>query len=548
MTLSAERARTVDKYESRLRAYYFELGEEARVVRIGEKEVSEQAAIAARYSDLFTEEQLDALRQAETGAEESARERVHRLRMSCQSALVFSALASLQDGLVNEELRTRVEFGAESLPVRSAKARVGVLSSYRDREELGALAWDASARLNDRRLELVRATEELHASLSGVADPVLRSEEEKQISLRHLAETVDDTIVTTATTYDELRPRWLDRILGRERDAQPSLYHASYSLRLSPLAHVYTTERAAEVCTATLRDIGLDLADYSNIHTDLEDRPQKTARPCVIVPDPPTVVYLITRSLGGLQDYAGLLHEAGHAFHFGGCDPDLPYTFRALARDNALSGPTRSFASRYSRARVALPLLRSAAPEAEAHSEATRFLHGFMVRRYWAKLQFELDFWGRFGVDGGTPDGYAESLTDATGFAFRPDAFLSDLDSGFYSADYLRGWVRAAQMRAYLIQSVGPDWWCKKETGELLVEPIGTGCARRTRTSPASSVSTQATHAHSSPSSRQRQVNSRHAPGMIRTCDLCLRRAALYPLSYGRGAAKSSWVAGDPEA
>ena len=25
-----------------------------------------------------------------------------------------------------------------------------------------------------------------------------------------------------------------------------------------------------------------------------------------------------------------------------------------------------------------------------------------------------------------------------------------------------------------------------------------------------------------------------HAPGTIRTCDLCLRRAALYPLSYGR--------------
>src|SRR4029450_9527481 len=31
-----------------------------------------------------------------------------------------------------------------------------------------------------------------------------------------------------------------------------------------------------------------------------------------------------------------------------------------------------------------------------------------------------------------------------------------------------------------------------------------------------------------------------HAPGMIRTCDLCLRRAALYPLSYGRGEGKCS--------
>ena len=29
---------------------------------------------------------------------------------------------------------------------------------------------------------------------------------------------------------------------------------------------------------------------------------------------------------------------------------------------------------------------------------------------------------------------------------------------------------------------------------------------------------------------------------MIRTCDLCLRRAALYPLSYGRGDGKSSCV------
>ena len=33
---------------------------------------------------------------------------------------------------------------------------------------------------------------------------------------------------------------------------------------------------------------------------------------------------------------------------------------------------------------------------------------------------------------------------------------------------------------------------------------------------------------------------SRDAPGKIRTCDLCLRRAALYPLSYGRGEGKSS--------
>ena len=39
---------------------------------------------------------------------------------------------------------------------------------------------------------------------------------------------------------------------------------------------------------------------------------------------------------------------------------------------------------------------------------------------------------------------------------------------------------------------------------------------------------------------KRRYKEKHHAPGKIRTCDLCLRRAALYPLSYGRAGAKCS--------
>ena len=45
----------------------------ARAVRVGEKEVSEQAAIVARYRDLFTREQLDALHEAEAARRRRAR-------------------------------------------------------------------------------------------------------------------------------------------------------------------------------------------------------------------------------------------------------------------------------------------------------------------------------------------------------------------------------------------------------------------------------------------------------------------------------------------
>jgi hypothetical protein len=42
------------------------------------------------------------------------------------------------------------------------------------------------------------------------------------------------------------------------------------------------------------------------------------------------------------------------------------------------------------------------------------------------------------------------------------------MDSGFYSADYLRAWIRAAQLREYLRREVGEDWWRSPETGDLL--------------------------------------------------------------------------------
>ena len=96
------------------------------------------------------------------------------------------------------------------------------------------------------------------------------------------------------------------------------------------------------------------------------------------------------------------------------------------------------------------------------------FIEALLFRRYAAKFQFELEFWDRFAEDGGTRAGYAERLTDATGVRYRSDGYLADMDAGFYSADYLRAWIRSAQLRAYLEQEVGTNWWESKETGERL--------------------------------------------------------------------------------
>jgi hypothetical protein len=186
----------------------------------------------------------------------------------------------------------------------------------------------------------------------------------------------------------------------------------------------------------------------------------------VIASSPPTEVHLITRALGGFRDYASFLHEAGHALHYAGCEPALPYTFRRLARDHALT-------EIYSYIVQAIVRERGwhaehFGEEAAANVEAAIFLHALLFRHYTAKLEFELDFWSRFDEDGGTPDGYRERQLKAIGVRYRPDAFLADMDAGFYSADYLRAWIRAGQLREHLVREVGDDWWRRAETGELL--------------------------------------------------------------------------------
>jgi hypothetical protein len=468
--MSVTAVRTPAEYESQLRRYLYERSEEGRAVRVGEKEVSERAEIIARYRDLFSREQLDALRSAEDSAAEGAeRERLYRLRKTCEAGVVSAEMAEREDALENAILAARVEFRGEELPIRSAQAKLAVLVDYRDREELGRVTGDRSAEFNDERLDVLRAGEELEAEISGEPDMIARNEEEKGVSLRDLEAALAQASDRSADAYMLLRDRWFERLLGPERADVPSSYHVAYLRRLSPLESTYSKDRAVEVCMDTAKRLGFDLENDPNIRLDLDDRPQKSPRACVIPSDPPTVVHLITRAQGGLHDYQAFLHEAGHALHYAGCDPNLPYTFRNLSRDHALT----EIYSYIFEAITREPEWHThyfglSEEEAMQNAEATTFLEALLFRRYTAKLQFELEFWTRFAADGGTPDGYEERLTESTGVSYRADAYLADMDAGFYSADYLRAWIRSAQLRDYLVRELGDEWWRNTETGEHL--------------------------------------------------------------------------------
>src|SRR6266480_277284 len=222
--MSSTSVLTPTDFSSRLEKYLFERSEEWRAVRVGEKEVSEQAEIVRRYADLFSRDQLDALRDAAAAASGDERELLYRLRKTCESGLVSAQLAEQEDELENRLLAERVTFRGEEMPLRNAQAQLAVLAAYADREELGELQADASARFNPDRLELLAAGEELSAELSCIADAIERNEEEKGISLHALSAALNAASDDATLSFVALRERWFEKLLGRDREEVPSSF------------------------------------------------------------------------------------------------------------------------------------------------------------------------------------------------------------------------------------------------------------------------------------------------------------------------------------
>ena len=416
--MEAATIRKPTEFEERLRRYLFERSEEARAVRVGEKEVSEQAEIVRRYEDLFTRAQLDALRGAEAGA--SGRRARAALPVCERRARAVSSRRSWPSARTSSRTAywpSALTFKGEEMPLRSAQARLAVLPAYADREELGQIQAAALAGFNDD-------TPRADPLERGARRRAIRASPTRWSGTRRRRRSRSASSRRRSRRRATSRPprswrsakRWFEKLLGPAREEVPSSFHTSYMRRLSPLETTYTKERATEVCLDTLSELGFDLAASTDIKLDLDDRPQKAPRACVIASDPPHVVHLITRAQGGLHDYQAFLHEAGHALHYAGCDPDLPYTFRRISRDHALTEIYSYICEAVTRepgwhARY----FGLSDEQAAENAEATVFLEALLFRRYVAKLRFELGFWSRFADDGGTAEGYEEYLTAGDG-------------------------------------------------------------------------------------------------------------------------------------
>jgi hypothetical protein len=108
-------------------------------------------------------------------------------------------------------------------------------------------------------------------------------------------------------------------------------------------------------------------------------------------------------------------------------------------------------------------------PGGESYLDAARFHRLYMMRRYSAKLQYEVAYYEAGGGRAQAPV-YAQWLERGTGIAYPPERYLADFDGGFYVLQYLQAWIWEVQLRRHLQREFGEAWFTTRRAGELLRE------------------------------------------------------------------------------
>jgi hypothetical protein len=272
---------------------------------------------------------------------------------------------------------------------------------------------------------------------------------------------------------DETRPLWQvhgDRLF-RERlgiglaEARPA--DVPRMFRAPELDRSYPPDEMLPALTETLADLGIDLGSQENVHLDLEQRPGKSPRAFCMPIEVPEKVMLVIQPIGGHDDWRALFHEAGHTEHYANTSADASLEARRLG-DNAV---TEGWAALFE-GLVDEPAWlnrRLDVPGVQAIANDAAVTHLYFVRRYCAKLLYEIEFFQQ--PDAASMRGrYAELLTDALELPANAESYLDDIDGGYYVTGYLRSWAFEAQFRDHLRSELGSDWFARRDAGDLLHE------------------------------------------------------------------------------
>jgi hypothetical protein len=286
------------------------------------------------------------------------------------------------------------------------------------------------------------------------------------VDLDGLADQCRALLESTESLYEERMDRRL------RTDVGVGLDEAEYTdigrlLRATRWDDAFPGDGMLPALRATFGDLGIRIDEQRNVELDVERRPTKSPRAFCSPIEVPGRVVLVIQPTGGPEDWHALFHEAGHTEHFAHTSASLAIEERKLGDDAITEGWAALFDNLVADPAWLSRRLDVGRPHDYAADFATVNL--FFARRYSAKLLYELELHAADDVSELRPR-YVELLADALKVEPAAADFVADVDPGFYAVSYLRSWAFEAQLRDWLREDFGAEWFARREAGSLLRE------------------------------------------------------------------------------
>lgn len=446
-----------------LEACLKELRDDRRKVHAGLKNPN-FFAIRKSYGSLFSKETIDRLRELlGTTTGRDARERMERVMFELVEGIVELGAVESVEAVMKEKRRAVACVEGEKIPFLELHRMMSREKNSAKRERLREAYVEAVKHTEEKRLEAKRARRKRLASF-GFGSFREYAETKKRIDYEALLKRSVAILEETTGLYRRVLTEILKERFGKGL-GELNIVHAMRLFSGCLFDTYFPRERLLHYSNAAIERMGLDI-DHPSVTIDAEDRPGKHPRPLTIAIDVPHDVHLILQPHGGYADYVSLLHESGHALHRIHADATLPFEWRMLSRDSAL---TETFAYTFEQLFLS-PLwlehgLRLPKHAAEDVVAWTLLRNLYLLRRHIAKCTYELSFDANPHDVHTARRTYAKTLGELTGFIHEEDTYLIDMDPVFRSADRLRAWMISAQLEEHLVRTYGDRWFLKRETG-----------------------------------------------------------------------------------
>ena len=427
------------------------------------------------YPELSRPETFHQVREAVEDKRTDDRER-HRFRLLLEflaGQVEDAEAAAAMEAIANLEASATVPTPNAAVPFRDATA----LAAQEPRHDLrgsfeqgiGEFLWENQGPYA-RRHEAAMHT----ATALGYSSYLALRDAVTGFSAKALAEECDAALKQTEDAYRDLLSYVLKRVDPELKPAQARRHDLQRAAIAPWMAEHFRREDLLPAVTRCLSEMGLPPNAEGRILLDTEERPGKTSRAFVADLRVPSDIRLVVRPSGGLDDYYALLHEFGHAQQLAHISRTAPLEERRLGDVSVTEGYAYLFDHLLLDEAWHRRYLRLPASTAREAARMAAFNNMYLLRRYCAKLPYELALYER-GPERALADEYEDRMARALLIQVHRGYFLHDVDPQLYSTRYLRAWAFEARLHKVMLERFNEDFWRNPAAGTYLKQLFAQG-------------------------------------------------------------------------